>query len=181
MTLTQQPARCTTCQEPIGWISCPTGGWWAHEQHPVDGHDAQPYLRDEIAQALSEAGAFCGECGFQPDEIGCPDCVRVRHLYVEAVASVVQPRLARRTKIRNLEAEIERLRAELAAAREPIAVDDFARILCDADKSVFGSTYPGWDDLSDEPGRGKDQVRKSARYLLRRLNINRHRPPAQEG
>lgn len=33
---------CTTCQGVIGWVSCPTGGWWAHEQHPADDHDAQP-------------------------------------------------------------------------------------------------------------------------------------------
>jgi hypothetical protein len=117
----EQPA-CTTCQQPIGWISCPTGGWWAHEQHPADGHDAQPYLRDEIAQALSEAGAFCGECGFQPGETGCPDCVRVRHLYVEAVVGVVQPRLNVRAKIRKLEAELDQLRAHAAADRKAFRV-----------------------------------------------------------
>lgn len=33
--------------------------------------------RDETAiQALSDAGAFCGECGFEPGDRGCPDCER---------------------------------------------------------------------------------------------------------
>lgn len=115
--MSQQPL-CTTCEQPIGWITCPTGGWWAHVQHPADNHDAQPHLRDEIAQALSEAGAFCGECGFEPGGTGCADCVRVRHLYVEAVVDVVQPRIAGRTRIRDLEAENARLTAELESARK---------------------------------------------------------------
>jgi hypothetical protein len=54
---------------------------------------AQPALRQQIAAALSEAGAFCGECGFEPGETGCPDCVRVRELYTEALLDVVQPLL----------------------------------------------------------------------------------------
>lgn len=33
---------CETCGERIGWIECPTGGWWSHETHPDDGHDAVP-------------------------------------------------------------------------------------------------------------------------------------------
>jgi hypothetical protein len=33
-------------------------------------------LRQSIAQALSRAGLFCGECGFQPGEDGCSDCRR---------------------------------------------------------------------------------------------------------
>lgn len=33
---------CSGCGGTVGWIDCPTGGWWAHEQHPGDGHDAQP-------------------------------------------------------------------------------------------------------------------------------------------
>lgn len=35
-------ADCVTCGGLIGWIACPTGGWWAHRQHPADGHDARP-------------------------------------------------------------------------------------------------------------------------------------------
>ncbi|WP_214929181.1 hypothetical protein [Streptomyces sp. ISL-98] len=35
-------ARCLICRTSIGWIDCPTGGWWAHDTHPGDGHDAVP-------------------------------------------------------------------------------------------------------------------------------------------
>ncbi|WP_050513177.1 hypothetical protein [Streptomyces sp. JS01] len=41
---------------------------------------------DETAiQALSAAGAFCGECGFEPGDRGCPDCERVWAGYVKAL------------------------------------------------------------------------------------------------
>lgn len=33
---------CSVCSTPIGWIDCPTGGWWAHDTHPADEHDATP-------------------------------------------------------------------------------------------------------------------------------------------
>ena len=46
--------------------------------------------RAEIVAALSAAGAFCGECGFQPGETGCQDCVRVRDLYADAVMPIVE-------------------------------------------------------------------------------------------
>lgn len=31
---------CGVCGHRVGWIDCPTGGWWAHEVHPSDDHDA---------------------------------------------------------------------------------------------------------------------------------------------
>lgn len=31
---------CGACGHRVGWINCPTGGWWAHEVHPSDDHDA---------------------------------------------------------------------------------------------------------------------------------------------
>ncbi|MCX4778129.1 hypothetical protein [Streptomyces sp. NBC_01264] len=39
-----KPARtiCRPCGGGITWIDCPTGGWWAHDIHPADGHDATP-------------------------------------------------------------------------------------------------------------------------------------------
>ncbi|MGW6288281.1 hypothetical protein [Streptomyces sp. NPDC055107] len=41
---------------------------------------------DETAiQALSVAGAFCGVCGFQPGDRGCPDCERCWAGYVKAL------------------------------------------------------------------------------------------------
>lgn len=33
---------CGVCKGVVGWIDCPTGGWWSHEVHPDDGHDAAP-------------------------------------------------------------------------------------------------------------------------------------------
>ncbi|MFF7727665.1 hypothetical protein [Streptomyces sp. NPDC008001] len=35
-------ARCLICRTLICWIDCPYGGWWRHDQHPDDGHDALP-------------------------------------------------------------------------------------------------------------------------------------------
>jgi hypothetical protein len=31
---------CVRCNGRIRWLDCPTGGWWAHEEHPADNHDA---------------------------------------------------------------------------------------------------------------------------------------------
>ncbi|MET7944407.1 hypothetical protein [Streptomyces sp. NPDC005302] len=36
------PMRCICCDMAVGWVDAPTGGWWAHETHPEDGHDAEP-------------------------------------------------------------------------------------------------------------------------------------------
>ncbi|MFF6940428.1 hypothetical protein [Streptomyces lavendulae] len=36
------PSTCQHCGTPATWIDCPTGGWWAHDDHPADGHDAEP-------------------------------------------------------------------------------------------------------------------------------------------
>ncbi|MGW4786144.1 hypothetical protein [Streptomyces sp. NPDC004230] len=35
-------ADCLVCGTPIAWVDCPTGGWWAHDVHPSDDHDATP-------------------------------------------------------------------------------------------------------------------------------------------
>ncbi|WP_329387399.1 hypothetical protein OG625_30480 [Streptomyces sp. NBC_01351] len=37
-----ETAHCLHCRGAIDWISCPTGGWWAHDSHPADHHDAEP-------------------------------------------------------------------------------------------------------------------------------------------
>ena len=46
---------CKTCAEQgrrvhvCVWISCPTGGWWSHREHPDDNHDEDfAALRAEI-------------------------------------------------------------------------------------------------------------------------------------
>lgn len=33
---------CAQCEGLLGWVDCPTGGWWAHREHPADGHEAEP-------------------------------------------------------------------------------------------------------------------------------------------
>jgi hypothetical protein len=45
--------------------------------------------REQVLAALSLAGAFCGECGFEPGETGCADCVRVREMYADAVMPIL--------------------------------------------------------------------------------------------
>lgn len=35
-------ARCSGCGTGIRYQDCPTGGWWVHDVHPADGHDAEP-------------------------------------------------------------------------------------------------------------------------------------------
>jgi hypothetical protein len=42
-------------------------------------------LRGRIAAALSGAGAFCGQCGFEPGDRGCPDCERCWDAYADAL------------------------------------------------------------------------------------------------
>jgi len=45
---------CDTCSGNIFWQDCPTGGWWIHQQHPEDGHDALPNL-DVPLETLTSA------------------------------------------------------------------------------------------------------------------------------
>jgi hypothetical protein len=32
---------CAACGGEIGFQDAPGGGWWIHDTHPADGHDAQ--------------------------------------------------------------------------------------------------------------------------------------------
>lgn len=38
---------CFVCGGRVGYIDCPTGGWWAHEVHPEDEHDAVPSVAND--------------------------------------------------------------------------------------------------------------------------------------
>lgn len=42
-------------------------------------------LSELVADALSKAGAFCGACGFEPGDRGCPDCERCWASYADAL------------------------------------------------------------------------------------------------
>lgn len=35
-------SKCGECNGKIWWQDCPTGGWWIHDKHPEDHHDAVP-------------------------------------------------------------------------------------------------------------------------------------------
>lgn len=43
---------CETCKTEAEWIDCPTGGWWAHWEHPDDGHDAEVKLGENNGRAI---------------------------------------------------------------------------------------------------------------------------------
>ncbi|MFE7744428.1 hypothetical protein [Nocardia sp. NPDC057455] len=47
-------ATCTVCGTGIHWIECPTGGWWAHEVHPADHHDAATLV--EVEEDMTNDG-----------------------------------------------------------------------------------------------------------------------------
>ncbi|MFJ9128898.1 hypothetical protein ACIRJS_32835 [Streptomyces sp. NPDC102340] len=65
----------------------------------------------------------------------------------------------------------------LPTAPTEVDVDTLARLLHDADVHVNRGDYPRWDDLSTTPGLGQDEVRKAARWLMKRLHIT----PRAEG
>lgn len=47
-------ATCQACEGECHWIAAPTGGWWAHDLHPADDHEAAPHSRAEVVRILSE-------------------------------------------------------------------------------------------------------------------------------
>lgn len=51
-------ATCDTCHGSIHWIECPTGGWWAHDTHPDDHHDAVTTLEAERDKLVVLEGEF---------------------------------------------------------------------------------------------------------------------------
>jgi hypothetical protein len=52
---------CRVCGDVIGWIDCPTGGWWKHTNHPADDHDAVP-VGDENGCYTLPDGDCVGVC-----------------------------------------------------------------------------------------------------------------------
>jgi hypothetical protein len=80
--------------------------------------DPAPDLRERLVTALSKAGAFCGECDFEPGDVGCPDCQRAHGWYADAVLGIVQPELAERDQLRADLARVDEEIAEFQAAAE---------------------------------------------------------------
>src|SRR5690606_25073990 len=74
MTATPRIANCRVCATPIGWIDNPSGGWWAHRQHPADGHDAVPGAwedGDPLMEAI--AAAVWEHCNAQGTSVVADD------------------------------------------------------------------------------------------------------------
>jgi hypothetical protein len=49
---------CAVCDTSIEWVACPTGGWWAHHNHPEDGHDALPPGVPSRTEVLAEVASW---------------------------------------------------------------------------------------------------------------------------
>jgi hypothetical protein len=88
--------------------------------------DKHPNLDDRAVQALSDAGAMCGNCGDEPGDRTCPDCEKCRTRYVAALRAVGwgpqdDALVAEVRRFRDELAEMTkraRERGELAARRE---------------------------------------------------------------
>lgn len=50
--------RCVTCGGSIHWLDAPTGGWWAHDAHPADEHDAEPMI---VCDGSDHPGETCDQ------------------------------------------------------------------------------------------------------------------------
>ena len=48
---------CSECRGTIFWIEGPqdVGGWWSHEVHPADDHDADPDMAPECCDYRDHA------------------------------------------------------------------------------------------------------------------------------
>jgi hypothetical protein len=73
--------------------------------------------------------------------------------------------------ISQLEEVADQMSDEGQPKRELITVDAFARALHDAQVWFHKGDFPAWDELSTAPGRGQDEVRMVARWLLKRLFV----------
>lgn len=68
-------AACIECGGRAQWVECPTGGWWSHEVHPEDGHDADVIGTHQDCLACNGQGGGQVRLGvdeweYQP----CDDC-----------------------------------------------------------------------------------------------------------
>ncbi|WP_333744087.1 hypothetical protein [Streptomyces ardesiacus] len=127
-------------------------------------------VADETAATETQAAAPVCICGHPEErhfEDVCQTCGCGDYLEPGDAAEVIE-----RWRQAALKARAE------AEAQQEVDVDTLARLMCDADVHVNNGDYPGWDDLSKTPGLGQDEVRKAARYLLKRLHIAERQPAA---
>ena len=120
----------------------------------------QPDLREQFKAAMSEAGAFCGECGFQPGEVGCPDCQRVHGWYADAALAVVLPLLTA------AQAEVDAAQARCAdwtqAHRKLVARCEQLRFAVRAGAVALRATADRLDDGAVEPIQAETLRRTAA-------------------
>lgn len=93
---------CIKCNTPVRWIDCPTGGWWAHQDHPDDRHDAQT-----AADLMADRDWWKSTCEWWNES-----CIKAWQQRDSAAFSVRQ--LER--ELIDLRAENERLRAVAEAS-----------------------------------------------------------------
>jgi hypothetical protein len=68
-------------------------------------------IAEQMKQALSDAGAFCGECGFEPGDRGCDDCEWCYRRYVEGLMPLLRA---------TVDAELAAVRAERDEAQRKL-------------------------------------------------------------
>jgi hypothetical protein len=83
------------CAKPTGHWTPKNGDLHAPDRPPVPGGavttatDPTATIREEIKNALSAAGAYCGDCGFQPGDRGCRACERCWEMYADALMPII--------------------------------------------------------------------------------------------
>lgn len=127
-TPTNQRTLCRTCVTPIAYIDAPTGGWWAHDTHPADGHDAVPGAwvdSDPLMEAI--AAAVWEHCGTEGTSLvvddprniaGTATAVARRFVDAEQAGQRAYEQRLREQHDRDV-AELIRLRACIAELERP--------------------------------------------------------------
>lgn len=142
-----QPATCATCHTAIHWIDCPTGGWWRHDQHPSDDHDAEP---DHIREALDEMHTAV-EFVIQKFIDRCPEgfkAVDVADAIVEVCSDELTDLYDARAQRDNLAEQAEALRIRLWLIERALAPIDIRQdptgIVPTVGPYLDGPIHPGW-------------------------------------
>jgi hypothetical protein len=62
---------CVECDRPITWVESPTGGWWAHDVHPADDHDADPPPDNSPEEIVNGRGEYVTVYGLADCVLAC--------------------------------------------------------------------------------------------------------------
>lgn len=86
-------------------------------------------IAEQLKQALSNAGAFCGECGFEPGDRGCEDCEWCYRRFAEGLLPILREVVA---------AERAAVRAERDQAKARIAeLEDANREVVEVSETLY--------------------------------------------